>query len=271
MLFGRVTSCCLFITACFLSANLVADDVALGRGKPRRELEGDRPDATESPISVDKGFFQVESSFFRYTRDRQGGTNSESWGIGESNIKHGITDNMDLQLIVAPYVRDETTTAGVKRVAEDVGDLTLRLKYNFWGNDEGQTAFGLMPVVKIPTQTTVSNGRWEGGLVAPFAWRGGERWGLGLQAEVNRIYSDVSGDMEWAFRHTAVVGIDVTDKAGIYLEYLGVESDAPYNSYFSSGVTYDLGEFLRLDAGTLVGLNSEAEDLTVFSGFTWKF
>ncbi len=237
-----------------------------------RDLETDRPDATESPVTVDKGHFQLESSFFSFNRDDVGGMRTETWGVAESNIKYGLSDVMDLQLVFTPYVRETVRTAGgAKSTVEDFSDLTIRLKYNLWGNDEGTTAFGLMPVVKVPTQTAVSNGRWEGGLIAPFSWRAGERWGLGLQGQLDRVYDEDDGDMDWEFSHTVVLGFDVTERFGFYIEYLGIAGDRPYDSIFSGGVTYGLSEFVQLDAGTLIGLNEEAEDTTLFTGISWKF
>jgi hypothetical protein len=32
-----------------------------------------------------------------------------------------------------------------------------------------------------------------------------------------------------------------------------------------------LSEMVQLDAGTLIGLNQAAEDVSVFSGISWKF
>ena len=236
-----------------------------------RELETDRPDATESPVTVDKGHFQLESSFFSFSRDDSAGVRMETWGVAESNIKYGVSDVIDLQFVFTPYVKETVTTGGTKTSVEDFSDITIRLKYNLWGNDEGSTAFGLMPVVKVPTQTGVSNGRWEGGLIAPFSWRAGERWGVGAQGQIDRVYDETNGDMDWEFSHTAVIGFDVTDRFGLYLEYLGVAGDRPYDSFFSGGVTFSLSEMIQLDAGTLVGLNREAEDVTLFSGISWKF
>ncbi len=256
------------LTASFLTYGSV---IGLDAGT-LRELETDRPDATESPVTVDRGHFQLESSFFSFSRDDVGGMRTETWGVAESNIKYGLSDVMDLQLIFTPYVRETVRTAGgAKTTLEDFSDLTIRLKYNLWGNDEGTTAFGLMPVVKVPTQTAVSNGRWEGGVVAPFSWRAGERWGVGLQGQLDRVYDEGEGDMDWEFSHTAVVGFDLSDRFGIYIEYLGVAGDRPYDSFFSGGMTYSLSEFIQLDMGTLIGLNQEAEDTTIFSGISWKF
>lgn len=241
-------------------------------GSPHvRELEADRPDATESPVTVDQGYFQVESSFFSFSTDKQGGTRVKTYTVAETNVKYGLLDNLDLQLVFSPYIKETTETAGVRTHVDDFSDIVMRLKYNFWGNDGGSTALGIMPFVKIPTQTDVSNGRWEGGLIVPFAWRAGERWGLGFQGEIDRVYNEDNHEMDWDFAHTAVLGFDLTERIGIYLEYLGVAGAHPYESYFSGGATYSLNDCIQLDAGTLVGLSDEAEDLTVFSGISFKF
>jgi len=36
-------------------------------------------------------------------------------------------------------------------VNDDRSGVPIRLKYNFWGNDNGQTAFAATPYVKFPT------------------------------------------------------------------------------------------------------------------------
>ncbi len=236
-----------------------------------RDLATDRPDATESPITVDKGRFQLESSFVSFTRNDDAGTRTDSIGVMESNLKYGLLDTTDLQLVFTPYGRETETTGGVKTKKEGASDLQVRIKHNFWGNDDGDTAFGIMPHFKIPTSTSVSNDEWEYGVIAPFSWDFAERWGLGMQGELNRAWDDTDNKLDWEFSHTVVLGFDITDALGTYVEYLGVSGDHPYDSYFSGGFTYGLADYIQLDAGTLIGLNEEAEDLTLFGGLSWKF
>lgn len=236
-----------------------------------RELETDRPDATESPVTVDAGLWQVEAGWFSHTRDQTPTERVRSWTFGEVNLKYGITPRVDAQLVLQSYVRETRTTSTGSSTAQGMGDPVIRLKTNLWGNEEGRTAVGLLPHVKIPTSTPVSNGHWEGGLAVPMAWRGGERWSLGGQVQIDRVYDENRGTFEASLFHTLVLGLDVAGPVGIYLEYVGTAGSHPYQAQFSSGCTVALGEFLVLDFGTLVGLNQAAEDLTVFSGISLKF
>jgi hypothetical protein len=243
--------------------------VGKSQGDVLRDLEADRPDATESPRTVDAGYFQVESSLLGYARDRSGGEKFDAWTWGETNIKYGINDSMDLQLVLAPYVREVTRTDGLRQQSEGFGDVTLRLKWNLWGNDEGKTAFAIFPYVKIPSGTAVSNDNWEGGVILPWAMELCDGVGLGLQAEFGYVWDE--GDYEVDFSHTAVLGFDVTDQLGLYIEYLGVAGGHPYEAYASGGVTWAFTKTFQWDAGVVIALNNAAEDLNTFTGFTVKF
>lgn len=234
-----------------------------------RELEADRPDATESPRTVDAGYFQIEMSLLGYSRDRVGSDKFESWSWAETNIKYGLNDSMDLQLIFTPYVRERSKLGGVSEELHGYSDVTLRLKYNLWGNDVGKTAFAIFPYVKIPSGSDVSNDEWEGGIILPWAMDLCEGVGVGIQAEVARVWDGQDYDLD--FLHTAVIGFEVTNHLGIYLEYLGISGGHPYEAYASGGVTLAITDTFQWDAGVVLGLNDAAEDLTSFAGFTAKF
>lgn len=235
-----------------------------------RELEADRPDATESPVTVDAGHFQIETSFLAYGRDRSGGMRSEWWSFAETNIKYGLNSNMDLQLVLSPWVSERMEGGGVTEV-DGVGDVELRLKWNLWGNDGGETALAVMPYVKIPSFSDVSNDHWEGGVIVPLAWRVAETWSVAVQVEGAAVYDEDDDDTDFEFSHTAVLGVDLGERAGCYLEYLGVAGDHHYEAYASGGLTWALSDQRQLDIGAVVGMNDAAADLAVFSGLTVKF
>lgn len=184
-----------------------------------------------------------------------------------TNLKVGLTERIDLQTVFDAYTwEDPATGAG----AEGFSDVTLRLKYNVWGNDGGNSAFALFPFVKIPTDTAISNGEVEGGLILPFSTDLAEGVGLGLMAEFDAVHDGIDGyDLE--FVHSAVLGFDVTDRLGVFTEYVGVAGPAPYQAYLAGGATFSVNGDLVFDAGVQVGLNGAAEDIGLFGGFTRRF
>lgn len=221
-------------------------------------------------MTVPKGKFQLETSFLSFTQDDHSNGHAESWVFAETNFKFGLTQNTDIQLVVAPFLYERDLTEGVLTESEGFGDLTLRFKWNLWGNDEGSTALGLLPYVKIPVQTEMSNDHWEGGLIMPFSWEWTERLSFGFQVEVASNYDDAVGQ-HWAFAHTAVLGIALTDQLGLYLEYVGQESELPYEAFASGGLTCLVHDDLQFDVGLLRGLNDDSSDLVVFTGVTRRF
>lgn len=229
-----------------------------------RELSPDRPDATESPITVDAGHFAMEVSLFDWRRDGA----DDTYTLMSTNLKLGLTNDTDLQFVFDTYAWEDPESGNG---AEGFGDIQLRLKYNLWGNDGGDTALALFPFVKIPTGTALSNDEWEGGLIVPFSTQLTERVGLGLMAELDVVYDDVSRDHEFEFLHSAVLGIDLTERLGTFIEYIGITGDTPYQAYGAGGFTFTVNDDLVLDCGAQVGLNGAAEDLGVFAGFTKRF
>lgn len=241
----------------------------------RRPMAGDRPDVTESPITVDAGRVQLETGFVAYSEDDDldGGGEVERWAVfDETNVRIGLLNATELQVITTPYAEEEVTTAGGEERLEGFGDVTLRLKQNLWGNDIGDTAFAVMPFVKIPTGTELSNDHVEGGVFTTLGWDVAENWGLGFQAQADAVFDEEDDDYDTELGHTAVIGFDIAGPVGGYAEYVGVaKTDGDYEAAFSGGATYQVNEDLVLDAGAIVGLNEAAEDLTAFTGMTIRF
>jgi hypothetical protein len=137
-------------------------------------MSTDRPDKTESAYTVDAGHFQLEMDVLSYSYDRDNGlpgdTRVESVAIAPMNLKVGLCNRADLQMVIEPYasVRTHVRATGQVETQRGFGDITLRLKASMWGNDGGRTALALMPFVKLPTnQDDLGNNSVEGGLIAP--------------------------------------------------------------------------------------------------------
>jgi len=240
-----------------------------------RPLSADRPDATESPITVDAGHVQVEVSFFDFARSDHDGDEFDSWTAFDANIKIGLLNRVDLQFVFGVFGEETTNPAlGPETSVEGFSDVQIRTKVNLWGNEGGTTAFGIMPVIKIPTNTDLSNGEVEGGVIVMLGWDAGESWGLGFQAEIDFVFDEAEDEHDTEFLHTAVLGFDVTQPLGAYVEYVGVvssEDDADYRVLLSTGLTYALSPNLVLDMGTQIGLTGSADDLNLFAGMTVRF
>ena len=234
-----------------------------------RTLAADRPDATESPQTVDAGHAQLEMDVAAYLRDRSG-ADVEGVALGTANIKLGLTHNVDLQLVLEPYSRVRERAGGVTTTTKGFGDITLRVKVNLWGNDgDRRTAFAVMPFVVFPTSEGKDD--VEGGVILTMGVDLPQGWGLGIQLELDVVRN---GATDVDISHTIVLGHDIVGALAGFVEIFSLfpgESGADWVGTFNVGLTYALNDDVQLDVGAFIGLSNAADDFVIFCGFTWRF
>jgi hypothetical protein len=233
-----------------------------------RELSADRPDVTESAYTVDAGHFQLEMSFVDFVYDDEGGVTSRTFTVAPMNLKVGLLNHIDVQLVLDPCVHtddDDQTNAGF-------GDTQLRFKLNLWGNDGGETALAVMPFVKFPTAADdIGNDHFEGGLIFPFAAALPAEFSLGMMGEFDIVYVDEDDDYTAEFLHTVCLGHDLIEPLAAYVEYIGVaplENQGRYRAFVGAGLTFGLNDDTQLDVGVIFGLTDDTDDFNAFTGIT---
>jgi hypothetical protein len=243
-----------------------------------RELNTDRPDLTESPYTVDAGWGQLEMDLFAYARDHEkiDGTNLKTTALSFANInlKVGLTSNIDLQTVLEPYTRVQVQDriSGTRETTSGFGDVTSRLKINFWGNDGGDTAFALMPFIKWPTnQHGLGNKSLEGGLIVPLAVSLGGGWDMGLMTEFDIVRNEADNGYAVDWVNSVTVSHDIAGKLGGYVELATTLTRGRDLASFDGGLTYGVNRNLQFDVGFTLGLTRATEDFLVFSGVSLRF
>jgi len=246
-----------------------------------REMSTDRPDKTESAYTVDAGHFQIEADLLSWSRDHDtddgADLRTEAWSLMTSNLKIGLTNDIDLQLVVESWnaLREDDRVAGRVEHRSGFGDVTPRLKVNLWGNDGGPTAMAVMPFLKLPTnQNGLGNDSVEGGIILPLAVELPRGWGMGAMVEFDVIRDGDDDGYHVEFIQTIAFGRDIVGNLGGYVElYNNVsgESGAGGVTTLDFGFTFALTPDIQLDAGMNIGLSRAAEDLNPFGGFSIRF
>ena len=237
-----------------------------------RELATDRPDVTESPYTVDAGHLQLEMDFANYATDRQDGVRTREWGVAPVNLRVGLTGDFELGVFVEPYQRQTEQPDGAVRTARaGPGDVTLRAKVNFQGNDGGAAAYGLIVDCKLPTAVRgLGNGKFEAAVILPVNFELARGWELGAMTRLAAAYGD-SGRYRAVWDNTVSLGHDLTADTGGYLELTSSTGDGPHVATVDLGVTWKLDANTQLDAGMNLGVSRRAPDVQFFSGFTRRF
>ncbi len=245
-----------------------------------REMNTDRPDKTESPYTVDAGHFQLEMDLASYTYDRHNpardGTLVRTWSVAPMNLKVGLGNQTDLQIILPTYsyVHTSDPAAGVSK-QRGFGDMITRIKWNLWGNDGGKTAFAIMPYVKLPThQDQLGNRSVEGGLILPLAVELPAGWGMGLMTQLDLVRDGVSSGYHPEFVNSITFSHGIIGDLGGYAEFFSSISSERGSGWVGTvdlGLTYALTKNLQLDAGINLGVTRAADDWNPFVGLSWRF
>ncbi len=158
-----------------------------------------------------------------------------------------------------------------------MNDTVLRAKFNLWGNDGGDTAFAVLPFVRFPTHDSVfgRDGKTEGGLIFPLEFKLPRRLGCSDHAGVVDGLRNVaittamcSGLVESVSFSHAIHG----NLSGFF-ELVNItrnESGAEREAYFDSGLMYDVGNNMQIDAGVDFGITAAAQDSRYFVGVSWR-
>ncbi len=93
-----------------------------------REMTTDRPDTTEVPFTVDAGHVQTESTLFGYTRTRPDidGAVSDAFDFAYTNVRIGLTNDVELSLIWQPYGHVRTRQADREPTLAPIGNWQRR-------------------------------------------------------------------------------------------------------------------------------------------------
>jgi hypothetical protein len=261
-------------TLCLLSGTARAGDpdkagYFLWKPTPRhamREMSTDRPDTTESPYTLDAGHFQAESDLASVT----GEADERSLALMGANLKVGLTNWSDLQLVLSPYERISDDGSDVR---QGFGDTSVRLKVNLWGNDGGGTAGALMPFVKLPTaREGLGNDKVEGGLIGMVGVAAPADIAAAFMAEVD-VVADEMEDYGTELLLTGTAGRDIVGPLGGFIELTGARSlseDGDIAAGVNGGLTYGLTDDLCIDAGVNVGLTDAADDFRAFVGGSFR-
>jgi hypothetical protein len=248
-----------------------------------RKFDTDRPDVTESPITVDAGHVQTESDIFNYTRSRpdEEGTVTEKFLFGSTNVRVGVTNNAELDFLLQPYNAVRARMINPRLTSWDAGPdvLEARTKLNLYGNDSfdkrGSTTLALLPFIDLPTADNgVGEDHVEGGIIVPFAVKLSDRSVLGVMTEFDLRKDEAGEGYHVEYVNTASVSYDLTDKLSTYAEVATLFGD---QSSFGGIVTLDTGLLykpranLQFDAGINIGVTRAADSIKPFVGLTRRF
>ncbi len=233
------------------------------------ELVTDRPDQTESSVTIPPGRIQIETGSL-YTEENENGQHSRTFEFPGTLIRVGFSDRIELRFAFDGWTREFVNND------DGYGDTELGIKTYFWKES------GWRPETALLTSTSISTG--EKGFSSDqsdpsfrflFSHTLSEKvflgYNLGAAWETSR---DKRGDRDTlsAFQYTGTIGIGITNRLGTFIEFFG---DVPINARgtpansFDAGITYLIRDNLQFDIFGGLGLSNRADDWFLGLGFSY--
>lgn len=221
--------------------------------KEMRDFSIDRPDVTESPVTVDAGHFQFEGDMFKVIKANQG-LSYRAINIVNGLYKMGLSDSWDIHIgleLYNIYQDPEENT-----YAKGYGNTTIRLKRNLWGNNgDTKTALGIIPYATFPTSPVDTDIVF--GVGFPFSYTLTDSYSAGAQFQFDFI-PDENGDHSLSYLQTVVFGGTLAGNFDFYVEGLGIFSSTVTTYSANGGIIYNATDNVKIDIATNLGLVDEA-------------
>lgn len=234
-------------------------------------LVADRPDFTESTLTIEPGHFQVESGF---TFSRFG--EEESQSLGELLVRIGAGERWEARLGVGSFSRIDPGSAGAGRIS-GYEDPFLGLKVRLNESDPDLRGPGI-PAVSLLFSTSVPVGddeltddEWQPETKLLLAWD--LPW---FSLSSNLIYGyPADGDERFhQFGATLSAGFSLSDRIGLFVETFGFNKESANGSstqYVDGGMTFTVSKDLQLDARVGAGLDDPSPNWFAGIGAAVRF
>lgn len=227
-------------------------------GMANAQIVTDRPDQTESALTVPCGALQIESGVLvgfegdSHTSDRQ-------ILLPTSLFRYGITKGFELRL-----VNQFEMIKSAEGQNHGISDLEVGTKIRLLNKKNLNTQIAFLSHFIIPSGTKeISSEQFGTSNKLSISHTLADNVALGYNVGYNTSF-DGKGDLTY----TLSLGIGVNDKVGIYAEPYGAMVDMEkFVSSFDAGFTYLANQNLQFDFSFGVGVNQRMNYLSL--GCSW--
>lgn len=237
---------------------------------------GLRGQVTESPATIQPGrlLVRVDGVRLSFGRVDAAGNKVDVVGVASTLVSAGLTPTLDLQGRVDLFLRQRYEFRGARDSRSGLGDISVRVKWNFW-RDQERGAAAIIPYVRFPSSTGgVGADAVTGGVILPWEQTLGAGVKLGAMFQWDVVRNDAGNGYDALWSTSAVIQRDLTRTIGVYGEaQLGAASTglSHWDGAIGAGVTWRLSRRLQLDYELLRGLTSRASDWTHVWRANWEW
>jgi len=237
----------------------------LGQQTGAEPLVADRPDFTESPVTMSPGRVQIETGITSTQIEDVRVTT-----LGELLVRIGVFRNLELRLglnsLAIEDASETDTTTGLE-------DIAIGLKFRLLTVDRWRPELAVLLGTSLPTGSREYRiSLWQPLAVVAAGWELSSRFALGTNLGYGRF--EVSDEKFNQARGSLSLGFALSETWGCYLETFGFSTDRKDGSsstYVDAGFTFLAATDLMFEVHFGQGLNGLDTDYFLGLGAVIRF
>lgn len=267
----RLTGATLVLVATALFAPAIAH-----AGDRDRDYCPARPGLGTPACTMAPGQVSVETSLGDWTLDKQSSDRTDTVLIGDTSVRIGLTDTIEVQVGWTPLGIVRERTGGAVDRAARAGDAALGLKANLRNPDGSGLSIAVQPFVTLPVgRAPIGAGDWGAGLVVPVTYDLSKTVNLEVTPEVDAAVDQDGRGRHLAYSSVIGVGVALNDALTFTLEDQLIRDQDPSGSttqdLASASLAWMPRKTLQLDIGAVAGLDRNAPDVELYAGIARRF
>lgn len=243
-----------------------------GWAQEDEEIVTDRPDLTESALTVGHQRLQIETGLS--WEKIANGAEERFLALG-TLLRYGWGENFEFRVESDTFSRLEIEHGGMEDAFTGFSPIGVGMKYTLHrGAEQGEPTIALIMMVELPSGTDeFETEDASPSITLAAAWDLDDVFGLGVNAGVDS-QRDAGGSFYSAFG-SASLGIGLGDRAGMFLELYGRSATTSAGDGVllgDGGFTFLVNSNFQLDAAIGTGLAGDAApDLFFTAGMSVRF
>jgi hypothetical protein len=251
----------IIISLFFLQSVFSQDEIPL--------IVTDRPDATESAITIPHKSFQIESGF-KFGWDKNEGVKTKELGYMGNLFRYGLLTRFELRLGVSYAGFDvEDEIKEEKSSLSGFVPLVIGFKWNFLYGDGPIPTLAILSHVDIPQAASkdFNDGNVLQNFMLAGSWKLSKVFGFGF---------NIGSRIDWkesnfTTLYTASLGMSIAKWLGAFVEFYGFLPAGEYSDHrFDMGLTFPVRNNLQFDISGGVGISQNSPDGFASFGFAWR-
>ncbi|HSP87510.1 MAG TPA: transporter [Ignavibacteriaceae bacterium] len=226
-----------------------------------QELITDRPDQTESAVTVPLHSLQIETGF-AYESLKENGFSFRNYTVAGTLFRYGLIKNIELRFGTGYLISEANETIS------GFGDFLFGGKINFLIEEQSGLDFGLLIHTALPIgDETLNPNKFEPELIAALSKSLSENFSISF----NFGGSHNSSIEEIIYVYTGALGISLSEELSAFAELYGNFSKtfSPLHN-FDGGFTYLLSDTVQLDISGGKGITGIGSYWFISSGVSLR-